>query len=431
MIGARTLLASRWAKAAGVMLAGVCALAAATSYGASGGGVLKVRVAGDRNETRVVVEMDRSAKAKLVEQAPGSGALVLAWPDVDVNADIDGTGRGLVSAWKVDEAAGAARLKLELAREAEVVRRFLLPPGDGVEVYRYVVDLKAKPGGAVFQTAKAESAPAKAAPVKTAKGAAPKAKAEAAALAKAEPVQLQQLQMISAPKDAARRKPVIAIDAGHGGKDPGAIGVHAREKEVTLAAAKLLKADLEKSGRYKVVLTREKDVFIPLEQRVRIARNAGADLFISLHADAGHDPSLKGASVYTLSENGSDRVAKRVLAKDKLIGEVKLPGADRAVNSILLDLTQRATRNQSATFAQLLLNEVDDVATLLRTSHRDGGFVVLLAPDVPAVLLEMGFMTNPDDEKALTDPATRKRVMTAVRASIDHYFSQDAKYAAK
>ena len=120
-----------------------------------------------------------------------------------------------------------------------------------------------------------------------------------------------------------------------------------------------------------------------------------------------------------------------MLAKDKLIGEVKLPGADRAVNSILLDLTQRATRNQSATFAQLLLNEVDDVATLLRTSHRDGGFVVLLAPDVPAVLLEMGFMTSPEDEKALTDPATRKRVMAAVRASIDHYFSQDAKYAAK
>jgi len=97
-----------------------------------------------------------------VSQTPGSSSLVLAWPDVDVNADIDGTGRGLVSAWKVDEAAGAARLKLELAREAEVVRRFLLPPADGVEVYRYVLDLKAKPGGAVFQTAKADTAPANA-----------------------------------------------------------------------------------------------------------------------------------------------------------------------------------------------------------------------------------------------------------------------------
>jgi N-acetylmuramoyl-L-alanine amidase len=198
---------------------------------------------------------------------------------------------------------------------------------------------------------------------------------------------------------------------------------------VTLAAAKALKARLEQKGRYQVVLTREKDVFVPLEQRVRIARRAGADLFISLHADAGSDPSLRGASVYTLSENGSDRIAKKVMAKDTRFGEVKLPGPDRSVNQILLDLTQRATRNQSATFAQLLLNEVDEDFTLLRGSHRDAGFIVLLAPDVPAVLLEMGFMTNPQDEKVLTDPAARRRMMSAVADSIDGYFSQNAKYA--
>ena len=418
MIAAGTLLASRWAKAAGVALAGVCALAAATSHGASNGGVLKVRLGGDAQQTRVVVELDRSAKAKLVE-APGTRTLTLSWPDVDVNADLQGEGRGLVSAWTVDESGGSARLKLELARETEVVRRFLLPPADGIEVYRYVVDLRAKPGSAEPVVARAAPAKAPAKPVRNAK-AEPKGE---------KPQQLA--TMISAPKEATKARRVIVIDAGHGGKDPGAIGKGAREKDVTLASARALKAQLEKSGRYKVVLTRDKDVFVPLEQRVRIARKAGADLFISLHADAGTAPGIKGASVYTLSENGSHRVAQRVMNRDKLLGEVKLLGSDRAVNQILLDLTQRATRNQSATFAQLLLHEVDDELTLLRSSHRDAGFVVLLAPDVPAVLLEMGFMTNPEDEKALTDPAKRKRIVARAAAAIDDYFSQGAKYAAR
>ena len=438
MNATRSLLATRWAKAAGVVLAGVCAFAAASSHGADNGGVLKVRLGGDRKETRVVVELDRSAKAKLIEQDKGATTVVLAWPDVAVNLDLKGTGRGLVTAWSVDEAAGAARLKLELAGEAEVVRRFLLPPADGVAVYRYVIDLKAtKP---LPETVVADAGPAPAKTKNRTKAVQPvllaaltPAKAQAAvgesAVAKLA-ARRDPVTMISAPK-AETDKPVIVIDAGHGGKDPGAHGENTREKDVTLAAAKALKARLEARGRYKVVLTRDKDVFVPLEQRVRIARKAQADLFISLHADAGSDASLRGTSVYTLSENGSDRIAKKVMAKDTRFGEVKLPGSDRAVNQILLDLTQRATRNQSAGFAQLLLNHVDEDFVLLRGSHRDAGFVVLLAPDVPAVLLEMGFMTNGLDEKVLTDPAARRRMMSAVSASIDDYFSQEAKYAAR
>jgi len=440
MNATRSLLATRWAKAAGVVLAGVCAFAAASSYGADKGGVLKVRLGGDRKETRVVVELDRAAKARLIEQDKGATTVVLAWPDVTVNLDLKGTGRGLVTAWSVDEAAGAARLKLELAGEAEVVRRFLLPPADGVAVYRYVIDLKATKPLPEMVVADAAPAPAEAKTKTRTKAVQPvllaaltPAKAEAGP---SEPVvakltaRRDPVAMISAPK-AGTDKPVIVIDAGHGGKDPGAHGENTREKDVTLAAAKALKARLEARGRYKVVLTRDRDVFVPLEQRVRIARNAQADLFISLHADAGSDASLRGTSVYTLSENGSDRIAKKVMARDTRFGEVKLPGSDRAVNQILLDLTQRATRNQSASFAQLLLNHVDEDFVLLRGSHRDAGFVVLLAPDVPAVLLEMGFMTNGHDEKVLTDPAARRRMMSAVSASIDDYFSQEAKYAAK
>ena len=425
MFGARTLLASRWAKAAGVALAGVCALAAATSHGASGGGVLKVRLGGDAAQTRVVVELDRSAKARLAAGDPA--AVTLTWPDVDVDAPLRGDGRGLVSGWTVDRASGGARLRLQLTAEAEVARRFLLPPGDGVEVYRYVVDLKAKAPAAAALPAQAQAQVS--APMRAAAAAPAETRAVAASARVADAPALERARMISAPH-ARAGKPVIVIDAGHGGRDPGARASDGTyEKVVTLAAARALKTRLERGGRYKVVLTREKDVFIPLEQRVKIARRAGADLFISLHADAGSDASLRGASVYTLSENGSARIARRVMARDKVLGEVNLPGSDRAVNQILLDLTQRATRNQSATFAQLLLNEVDDVAPLLRGSHRDAGFVVLLAPDVPAVLLEMGFLTNPDDERLLTDPATRRRIAAAVADSIDGYFSQTARYA--
>ncbi len=417
MNAARTLLASGWlsapwVKAGGALVAAAFALIAATSHGADAGGVLKVRVGGDSAETRVVVELDRSAKAKLVSDAADSRRVVLAWPELDAGKELNGTGRGLVGAWSVDEAAGAVRLKLDLAKDAQVVRRFLLPPGDGVEVYRYVVDLKPKAPAPATKLAAA-------APV-----ALPAAAAAKPAAAKI-PV-----TTISAPRAVAGKR-VIVIDAGHGGRDPGAVGHSARESQVTLAAARALKARLERSNKYKVVLTRDKDVYIPLETRVRIARQAGADLFISLHADAGSDPSLRGSSVYTLSENGSDRVAQKVMAKDKSLGDFKLPGRDKAVNQILLDLTQRATRNQSGVFAQLMLNELGDVSTLLRHSHRDAGYVVLLAPDVPAVLLEMGFMTNPQDEAVLNDPVRRKAMMNAVGDSIDAYFSETAKYASR
>jgi N-acetylmuramoyl-L-alanine amidase len=222
---------------------------------------------------------------------------------------------------------------------------------------------------------------------------------------------------------------VIVIDAGHGGKDPGARGASAVEKDVNLAAAKALKARLEKTGRYKVVMTRDSDVYVPLESRVQIARRADADLFISLHSDAGGDASLRGASVYTLSDKATSRSAKFV-NKDDWFMKASL-GGDRGVSDILLDLTQRATRNRSAAFAEVLLERVDDEQVLLRRSHRDAGLVVLLAPDVPAVLLEMGFITNAEDEALLRDPDRRRRLMDSVGDSIDSYFGDAPKMAAR
>ena len=381
------MIGSKWAKATGLVVGFLCLAAAAASHGAStAGGVLKVRFGGDQRETRVVVELNRAVQGKLID-GDDANLVTISLPKVEVAGDLQGSGQGLVKAWTVDDGAGAARLKLELTRGAVVERRFLLPPGDGVEIYRYVIDLKAS--DAAPATLQDASTPTR-------------------AVIHATPIRL---------------KKVIVIDAGHGGKDPGARGSGTWAKDVNLAAAKALKARLERSGRYRVVMTRDSDVFVPLETRVQIARRADADLFISLHSDSGPESSTRGATVYTLSDSGSDRVAKGVMSDNWFIN-VSMPGHDTATNRILLDLTQRTTRNQSSAFAEDLLSHVSDSTTLLQRSHRDAGFVVLLAPDVPAVLLEMGFISNHDDEKLLNDPARRKQFMGGVGDAIDAYFEQ-------
>ena len=377
-----------WLKAVlivgGLTLAGV---AVATAQGpAPAAGVQKVRFGGDRAETRVVIDLDRAAVGRLIADGALDRRIVIGLPNVTVSGDLQGAGQGLVKRWVIDEAGGGARLRLDLSSPAEVRRRFLLPPGDGATAYRYVIDLKAIDG--------------------------------------VTPPPLPTLTLASGPVKAAplRLKKVIVIDAGHGGKDPGSLGASIYEKDITLAAAKALKSRLEKSGRYQVVMTRSTDTYISPEARVQIARRADADLFISLHADSGPDVSTRGASVYTLSEKGTERVA-RVLEKDDWLMKASLPGRDRAVSQILLDLSQRATKNRSAQFAQLLLERVGEERSLLRRSHRDAGFIVLLAPDVPAVLLEMGFITNAEDERLLSDSASRTRVANAVGDAIESYFA--------
>jgi N-acetylmuramoyl-L-alanine amidase len=221
---------------------------------------------------------------------------------------------------------------------------------------------------------------------------------------------------------ALPHKKTIVIDAGHGGRDPGALGSGAQEKAITLAAAKALKARLEKTGRYRVVLTRQSDTYVPLESRLQIARNAHADLLISLHADAVTNKETRGGSVYTVSDKGSDRAAKHQGGSGFL--NVALPGGT-AVHDILFDLTQRATRNKSSTFADILISKVGGHAPLLPRAHRDANYLVLLAPDVPSVLYEMGFITNLDDEALLTSESHRAKVVGGIASAIDEYFAQD------
>jgi N-acetylmuramoyl-L-alanine amidase len=225
---------------------------------------------------------------------------------------------------------------------------------------------------------------------------------------------------------------VIVIDAGHGGRDPGAQGAAGtREKDVVLAAALALRAELETRGGYRVVLTRADDVYIPLQDRVALARRERADLFVSLHADAHADRRASGASVYTLSDRGGARARSLMDAQDWEVDLGEAAPRDARVQNILVDLTQRETTGRSADFAQNLITELGREAPLLRNTHRSAGFFVLLAPDVPAVLLELGFLTHSGDEKRLADAAVRHRMMGAVADSIDVYFTRSRAYAGR
>jgi N-acetylmuramoyl-L-alanine amidase len=350
---------------------------------------------GSGSTTRIVIELDKSSAGKLLSAGNDQMRQVISLSDVRMEAPMAGAGQGIVKDWVLENDMGAARLKLNFRTGARIYKRFLLPPADGISVYRYVIDVV--PG----------DMPMDAAP-------------------KATPVVTATVAQAESPLPAKRKK-VVVIDAGHGGKDPGARGNSSWEKDINLNAAKALRDRLEKSGRYKVIMTRDTDSFVDLPARVRIARGADADLFISLHSDSGGDGSTRGASIYTLSDSGSERIAKKALIK----GDWSLADMpnDAIVSRILVDLTQRATKNRSATFAQLVMDNISETTPLLKTNLRQAGFVVLLAPDVPAVLLEMGFVNNAKDEAMLTDSRSREAMMGQVAKAIDKYFENDVRYA--
>jgi len=219
-----------------------------------------------------------------------------------------------------------------------------------------------------------------------------------------------------------RTPPIIFIDPGHGGKDPGAIGQGGTyEKTVTLTAAKELKSILEQSGRYQVILTRGGDSYVDHDDRIKMARMKNADLFISIHADSAGSSKVRGASVYTLADRAIGR-SKKIVNNQNWILDVDLSSQSDSVGDILVDLAQRKTFSQSSMFADELVSELSKTTELVRNSHRRAGYYVLLAPDVPAVLLELGFLSNKQDEKLLKSRRHRKRVLGSVKTAIDDYF---------
>lgn len=356
---------------------------AATGAGASVRGVSLTDMGADG--VRVAVALTRQAEAR---------TLFLSGPDrfvVDI-ADArwsgaaqagQGAGAGLVSRYRYGPRPdGAVRLVLDLDGPARVTRQSL--------------GGSARPGLS-FDLAAHASRSAAPAPITPAR------------------------------PPAARR--IIVLDPGHGGQDPGAIGVTGvREKDVVLDAALKLKAALEARGRYQVHLTRANDSFIPLPDRVAFARTHNADLFISLHADSHANPEACGASVYTLSERGANRAQSMMTAQN---WDIDVGAAPRGgvVGAILRDLTQRETTNRSALFAETAIHGLSGVAPVLENGHRNAGFYVLLAPDVPAVLIETGFLSNVQDERRLSSPRSREAIADSLAGSIDNFFGAPVLYA--
>jgi N-acetylmuramoyl-L-alanine amidase len=383
-----------------VFFAACAAAVAATGRVVSEASLIGVRLGGDDSETRIVLDLDRSVSAQVNDGDAPVDRVQLGFPGLRGSGALRGPGRGLVRDWMLSETPAGAQLTLSLTGKGQVRRRFLLPPSDALSHYRYVIDIDA--AGA--------SGP------KTATVA-------AAATVEASPT----------PAFVSRHdKKIIVIDPGHGGQDPGAQSGRHQEKILTLQAALVLKTRLEADGRYQVVLTRTRDVFVPLDERVRIARRAGADLFVSLHADsAGSNDQTHGASIYTLSDEAGPRVAS-VLDRHEWFARAAARERDPAVGEILLDLTQRSTRNRSEVFAQLVGESLTNRhVDMLPRGLRNAGYFVLLAPDVPAVLLEMGFITNPVDEARLADPIQRRRLADGLVDAIDAYFSDEVRVASR
>jgi N-acetylmuramoyl-L-alanine amidase len=367
------------------------------------GRVTSVRFGGEPDRTRVVVESDQPLKYHVFLLAAGTQRVVIDLPRVrwSINGltaeSGSGKGSGVVGGYRyAHNTATTSRLVLDLATPATVAREFVLSPMTRDEPYRIVMDLQATSLTQFSESASGER---------------------------------------SGPRPVAQqesRRPLIVIDPGHGGKDPGASSKKGlQEKDVTLGIATALRDELAKSQRYDIALTRSTDVFIELEDRVARARDLGADLFISLHADAGAKPATRGASVYTLSQEGEKRVEKARHKNDWILDVEVDSDRPEEVTQILADLVQRETKNQSARFALTLAPALEEAGwPLLANTHRKKGFYVLLSPDVPAVLLEMGFITNEQDAAMLVSESKRKKLVEGVADAIDTFFETQTRVLA-
>lgn len=223
-------------------------------------------------------------------------------------------------------------------------------------------------------------------------------------------------------------RPLVVIDAGHGGHDPGSMASDGRmEKDAALAIAMAVRDELVASGRVRVAMTRESDRFLVLGERREIARRLGADLFLSIHADSAPNPAARGATIYTLSEIASDKVAAAVAARENradVLNGVNLGGENQDVSSILFDLAQRETMNVSADFATMLQREMSGKVMFKNEYHRFAGLIVLKAPDVPSVLLETGYISNDDDVKLLFSKRYHQAIAEGVRRAVELHFAR-------
>jgi N-acetylmuramoyl-L-alanine amidase len=370
--------------------------------------VSDVRVGVHPEKTRVVIEMTEAPSYRIFRLADPYRVVIdlpeLDWPGVQLPRSM-----GVIAALRYGLfTPGTSRVVLDTTGPVAITDVLLLEPRDG-RGHRMVLDLSAT-DVAAFQAELRSVVIESETPLVVARTAAP------------------------TPVPAARSdpRPMIVVDAGHGGVDPGAKSVSGiYEKELMLSYALELEKALLASGRYRVALTRRDDRFIPLRERVAIAQQTEADLFISLHANTNPSRKVKGASIYTLSENASDKEAEALAAKENkadIIAGVDLTRQTEVVSQILIDLAQRETMNLSKSAANLMVEEFKPRTKLLRNTHRYAGFAVLKSPSVPSLLIETGYMSNAKEERLLRSSAHRKTLVEAMVKGIDRYFAVQEAY---
>ncbi len=364
--------------------------------------VTGVRIGKHQDMTRFVLDLTEPVNHGIFMLADPY-RVVIDLPEVAwrVPPEKNAKGVGLISGYRYGLfRPGTWRIVLDAAAPVRMKRVFLLEPRAGYG-YRFVLDLENVTREVFLRELKA---------------ARPKVAANP----------MPRLGPLPEPARPAGKR-VLVLDPGHGGVDPGARGrTGILEKTVTLAMAGEVKRQLEATNRYHVVLTRSRDMFLRLRERVAAARQFDADLFISLHADIIANPKIRGLSVYTLSEKASDKEAELLAAqanKADIIAGIDLTDENVEVANILIDLAQRETMNLSANFAGFLIEELRREVKVLHKSHRFAGFAVLKAPDVPAALVELGYLSNREEEKRLRSPAYRARLASAIVRAIDRYFS--------
>jgi N-acetylmuramoyl-L-alanine amidase len=374
------------------------------------------RLAGDGKQTRFILDLSRPISFHAFPLADPY-RLVVDIPQVSfqLRPGVGGEGRGLIKAFRYGLVMpGGSRIVFDLTGPARVSNAYVLEAANG-QPPRLVLELEEVDGTTFAQSLSTANRPAAGPPIGEAREAAPPAVAN--------------VETTSKVASASDLRPVIIIDPGHGGPDNGTQSGSEVEKNLVLEFALALRDRLEKSGKYHVVMTRTDDTFIPLGERVRIARNQSAALLVSIHADAlpRREGDAQGATIYTLSDRASDAEAERLAEaenKADAIGGVNLTEEPTEVADILIDLAQRETRTFSNQFARILMGEMKVTTRMHKHPLKSAGFKVLKAPDVPSVLIELGYVSNKDDLEHLVSEHWRSRTAGSVAHAIDTFFAK-------
>ena len=377
------------------------------------------RLAGDGKQTRFILDLDQKISFHAFPLADPYRVVVdIPQVSFQLPPGVGNTGRGLIKAFRYGMVMpGGSRIVFDLTAPAKITNVSLLDAANG-QPSRLVLELEEVDRTTFVQSLSPENRPELKPSI---------------ADARAAPLPMSamptKLEAPAASPSTADARPVIVIDAGHGGPDNGTQWDGASEKTLVLAFALALRDRVEKSGKYRVVMTRTDDTFIPLDDRVKIARSQSAALFVSIHADAlpRREGDAQGATIYTLSDRASDAEAERLAEaenKADAIGGVNLTEEPTEVADILIDLAQRETRTFSNRFARLLMTDMKTTTRMHKNPLKSAGFRVLKAPDVPSVLVELGYVSNKDDLGHLVSENWRSRTVGSVAHAIDAFFAK-------